>query len=151
MATNKATTSVMNRKCGDCTACCEGWHSADINGHIMYPGRPCHFFGKTCTIYEFRPDTCRGYYCAWMLDDRKVFPEWFRPDMSGIIMTTRDWEGGSYLEVREAGKKITPEVLSWIYEHGARHNLYMRVQIGGQWHNHGNQRFLEIFENRGDR
>lgn len=107
MPTNKMSTAVMNRSCGDCTACCEGWHSANIEGHDMYPGRPCHFFCKQCTIYEFRPPTCREYYCSWMLDDRKAFPEWFRPDISGVIMTHRDWEGGSYLEVRETDKKIT--------------------------------------------
>lgn len=147
MPTNKMSTAVMNRSCGDCTACCEGWHSANIEGHDMYPGRPCHFFCKQCTIYEFRPPTCREYYCSWMLDDRKAFPEWFRPDISGVIMTHRDWEGGSYLEVRETDKKITPEVLSWIYEHGARNGLYMRVQINGVWHTHGDERFSSQFSN----
>jgi len=145
MATNRATTSVINRKCGDCTACCEGWQSANIDGHEMFPGRPCHFFGTTCTIYEFRPQTCKSYFCSWMLDDKKVFPEWFRPDLSGVILTHRDWEGGTYLEVRETGKEITPSVLSWIYEYGARNNMYLRVQVKGTWHSHGDQRFAESF------
>jgi hypothetical protein len=82
-----------------------------------------------------------------MLDDKKVFPEWFRPDLSGVILTHRDWEGGTYLEVRETDKEITPSVLSWIYEYGARNNMYLRVQVKGTWHSHGDQRFAESFPN----
>jgi hypothetical protein len=80
-----------------------------------------------------------------MLDDKKAFPEWFRPDLSGVILTHRDWEGGTYLEVRETGKEITPSVLSWIYEYGARNSMYLRVQVKGTWHSHGDQRFAESF------
>lgn len=60
-------------------------------------------------------------------------------------MTLRDWPGGTYLEVRETGKKITTNVLSWIYEHGAKHSLYMRVQINGTWHSHGDEQFAQHF------
>ena len=145
MGTVQMTTNINNRSCGDCTACCEGWHTSNIRGHEMYPGRPCHFFGKSCTIYEFRPESCKSYQCAWLDDDRSAFPEWLRPDISGVICDWRPWSGGSYLEVREMGKQIDSKVLSWLYEFGASRNLSMRVQVNGHWHNHGSEEFMREF------
>lgn len=140
-------TTIRTRSCDGCTVCCEGWHTSNINGHEMFPGRPCHFFSNKCTIYEFRPDNpCRAYACAWLEDDKNVFPEWFKPDISGVLCDWRDWEDGKYLEVREAGKKTSTEILLWLYEFSARHNLRMRIQINGQWHSHGDQRFVTAFD-----
>jgi hypothetical protein len=112
----------------------------------MFPGRPCHFFADKCTIYEFRPDNpCRAYTCAWVQDDNNLFPEWLKPNISGVLCDWRDWEEGKYLEVREASKKISAEILSWLYELGARSNLCMRIQINGHWHTYGHQSFMERF------
>lgn len=144
--TKRMTTTVMNRSCGPCTACCRGSHTADVRGHIMHPGRPCHFFSDKCTIYEFRPDVCKNYFCAWMEDDRAEFAEWMRPDLSGVICDWRDWEGGRYLEVREDYKAMSADVLAWIYEFGARRNLDMKIKINGYWHLHGSERFRQEFE-----
>lgn len=143
MPTNKQTTSVINRKCEECTTCCEGALTANIEGHEIFPGRPCHFLGKKCTIYEMRPALCRNYHCAWILDADKKFPEWMRPDMSGVILTFREWPGGSYLEVLQTDKPISPHVLSWIYEHSAQYQLNMRIRIDGHWHIHGDPQFFE--------
>src|SRR5690349_22796733 len=44
------------RKCGECTACCDGWVAGTIEGHEMKPGTPCFFRGDhCCSIYERRP------------------------------------------------------------------------------------------------
>ena len=58
-----------SRNCGMCTACCDGWLTANIRGHEMRVGVPCHFRGEGgCTIYQDRPvDPCRGFHCAWRL------------------------------------------------------------------------------------
>ncbi|MGZ5099109.1 MAG: SEC-C metal-binding domain-containing protein, partial [Usitatibacter sp.] len=36
------------RKCGECTACCDGWVAGVIEGYEMKPGTPCHFRGEMC-------------------------------------------------------------------------------------------------------
>lgn len=143
----KQSTTVAMRECGDCTACCEGWHTSEIRGHRMFPGRPCHFFRNGCTIYKFRPDSCKDYYCAWVMDEHSEFPEWMRPDLSGIICDWREWEGTPYLEVRETYKKMDANTLSWIYDYGAQHGLNMRIKIDGYYHIHGSPEFVEAFDN----
>ena len=40
------------RNCNNCTKCCEGWLSGEVNGYSFYPGRPCHFMKcDGCSIY----------------------------------------------------------------------------------------------------
>lgn len=143
--TTRMSTTVTTRYCDECTACCQGWHSSNIRGHDMYPGRPCHFFSNKCTIYDFRPDSCKSYRCAWLNDDRSEFPEWFRPDLAGVICDWRNTPTGRYLEVREMDKPIETRVLSWLYEFGARNGLSMRIQVNGQWHTHGSEEFVSEF------
>lgn len=144
--------STIRRECGPCTACCEGWHTAIVNGHEMYPGRPCHFFLNGCTIYKDRPkDPCVNYSCDWLNDKNNTFPEWFRPDLSGVIITTRPWGNNkSYYEFREANKPMTAANLAWIYEFGARHNHCIRIEINGYWHAHGDHEFATSFPPQND-
>src|SRR5687768_2081971 len=68
------------RKCGSCTACCDGWVEGTIHGHEMRPGTPCHFRGEgCCTIYERRPQQpCRNFICGWLAPG-SPFPDAFRP------------------------------------------------------------------------
>lgn len=143
--TKRQSTTIRTRQCGDCTACCEGWHTSNINGHDMFPGRPCHYFSDKCSIYEFRPQNCKDYHCAWVMDDTNTLPEWLKPNISGVICDWRDWDQGKYLIVREGSKKMSADILSWLYEFGANTNLCMRVQINGHWHTYGNQDFVAQF------
>jgi hypothetical protein len=83
------------------------------------------------------------------MDDSAQFPEWLRPDLSGIICDWRQWEGGSYLEVRETFKKMDSKVLAWLYDYGAEHQLNMRIKLDGYYHLHGSPEFVERFD--GDR
>ena len=47
-----------SRQCGDCTACCEGWLHADIDGIELKPGKACdHLCAAGCGIYARRPKT----------------------------------------------------------------------------------------------
>lgn len=113
----------------------------------MFPGRPCHFFRNGCTIYEHRPDSCKDYFCGWIMDDKNDFPEWLRPDLSGVIVDWRQWEGGSYLEVRETFKRIDPAILAWLYDYGAQNSLNIRIKLDGYYHLHGSNEFIEQFDN----
>jgi hypothetical protein len=134
------------RQCGDCTACCEGWHMGSVLGYDMFPGRPCQFLCNGCTIYEDRPkDPCIDYSCDWLRQD--VFPEWMRPDISKVIITTREWQDGLYYEFRETDAIISSQVLAWIYEFGAKQNHNMRVMINNHWHNYGSVEFCNAVSN----
>jgi len=104
--------------------CCQGWLHGQAYEHTFYPGKPCHFAcERGCSIYEQRPDIpCKSYKCAWLTDS--FFPEWFKPNISNVICTWRNWkENESYLEVIECGKKLDSKILSWLFIQHVNGNL----------------------------
>src|SRR5262249_10323899 len=84
------------RRCGTCTACCDGWVRATIRDHEMKRGVPCHFRGAgCCSIYAERPDyPCREFSCGW-LRAGSPFPEFFRPDLFKVLVVPRTWGSNS--------------------------------------------------------
>jgi hypothetical protein len=63
------------RKCGRCTICCI---VPSVKELAKPPRTPCKFLGENqCSIYDTRPPTCQGFYCAWRLG---YFTEGDRPD-----------------------------------------------------------------------
>lgn len=131
------------RECNGCTACCEGWLPGYAYGHYFQQGRPCHFKCQNgCSIYEKRPeDPCKNYRCEWL--DNMEIPEWFKPNLSNVIITRRNWRDGYYLEVCEAGKKIDSTILNWIFHYHYTTNIPIKVQISGGWTNYGPKEFLD--------
>lgn len=131
------------RECGGCTKCCEGWLQADIKGHKMYPGRPCHFLAAgACTIYGDRPGTCRNYNCAWKSED--IFPAWMRPDLSGVIITKMVNPMNPqafYYEVSEAGGKLSVSALNWLVQWVLETGNNLSYEIEGKRHLIGNSVF----------
>jgi len=94
---------VPGRECGSCGTCCEVPVIDDKE--LQKPaGAVCVHLakGQGCTIYQTRPQTCRGYYCGWRmlssLDD-----DW-RPDKSGVFIT--DLEGDVSEDHRARGLKL---------------------------------------------
>ena len=74
--------------CGSCNVCCAGTLIADIHGHKMGNGTPCHFLkNEKCSIYSDRPEVCREYYCLYAQD---IIPNLQRPDTNGIMVTIQD-------------------------------------------------------------
>ena len=73
-----------SRSCGECTACCEGWLSAE--NLDMRPGKACgQLTARGCGAYETRPDEpCRRFFCVWLR--LPSFPEELRPDRCGAIV-----------------------------------------------------------------
>lgn len=70
----------MERKCGDCTACCTvmGVPELEKPGDEKCPNEGA----KGCGIYGSRPESCRGYECLWL---RGEFNEDERPDQVGLL------------------------------------------------------------------
>jgi len=138
------------RECGDCTKCCEGWLSANINGHQMHPGRPCHFLASgKCTIYENRPGTCRNYNCAWKSDD--IFPAWMRPDLIGVIITKVTHPTRSDLthyEVAEAGGKLDIKTLNWLIHWAIDTGTNLFYEIEGKHHAIGSATFKQAMNTK---
>jgi SEC-C motif-containing protein len=104
-----------SRRCGECTACCDGWVAGTIRGHEMRPGVRCHFVGEgRCTIYEERPvSPCRNFVCGWLAPD-SPFPDDFRPDKLGVIVIRVAWRGGPAYLLRSAGRDPDQRLLEWM-------------------------------------
>jgi hypothetical protein len=107
--------AAIQRECGSCTACCEGWAEGEIRGHRMHPGQPCHFLqAGACTIYEERPQSpCRNFVCGWLMPG-SPFPEAFRPDRVGVIIVNMRWQGRPAYTLLPAGNDAGPEMLAWM-------------------------------------
>lgn len=71
------------RVCGDCTICCRFFGVPEIAKPV---GSWCaHCTSAGCGIHSTRPQSCRNFECFWLMDDG--FPEAFRPDRCGIVMS----------------------------------------------------------------
>lgn len=124
----------VKRTCGDCTKCCEGYLLGEVNGKTFYPGKPCHFLGKGCTIYSKRPvDPCQTYRCEWLTNEE--IPEWMKPSEVNAIIDIQEQQGIKYLRVKEAGAKLDSKVLSWIIRYVLVNqlNLLWEVDGGQNW------------------
>lgn len=133
-----------DRICGDCTACCEGWLSGEAYGHKFYPGMPCHYLGVgRCSIYKDRPnEPCKSYRCQWL--DNAEYPEWLRPDRSGVLFTYREQNGVEWIEARETGKGMTVQALNWIIFNLITKNRNVHYQIDGGWNYVGKTDFCAV-------
>ena len=74
---------VPGRSCGTCTMCCKLF---DIPEIPTTSGNWCRHCapGKGCRIYDARPETCRRFFCGWMVSPG-LGPEW-KPDRCKVIM-----------------------------------------------------------------
>lgn len=125
-----------NRQCLPCTACCQGWLSADILGFAMGAGRPCpHSSPAGCGIYEDRPqDPCRTYVCSWLVDGSPL-PDWMRPDQSGVIvLLSLPWEGEKVISAIPVGQTIPERPLEWLKNYAQKYKrpliFYERLMEG---------------------
>ena len=140
------------RQCDGCTACCEGWLSAEALGKRFFPGQPCHWMGcNGCTVYEDRPKVCSDFQCAWK--DTHFLPEWFKPTESNVICLWRRWlpeedclpedRGGVYLSISEMGKPLPTKHLAWLNTYVQAELLNVRYEYEGRWHWMGTARFRD--------
>jgi hypothetical protein len=133
-----------SRNCGTCTACCDGWLTANIRGHEMRVGVPCHFRGEGgCTIYEDRPeDPCRGFHCAWRLSGNP-FPESFRPDRLGVIILAKRWHDRVAYYLGPAGGELDASLLEWMRKHSEATGTPFLFVVNGRYRGFGSAEFQQ--------
>lgn len=134
----------ISRECDGCTKCCEGWLTGVAHGKHFWPGRPCHFVTTNgCAIYKDRPENpCKTYECEWLKDGN--IPEWLKPSVSNIIITTRTKDGIGYWSVEEAGSKITVEALSWLLSYCLQKGINIKYSIGSGHYKFGSSNFMAL-------
>jgi SEC-C motif len=130
------------RRCGECTACCDGWVAGVIEGHEMKPGTPCHFRGdRCCTIYERRPQhPCRDFVCGWLQPD-SPFPEGWRPDKIGVMVIPMKWRGRDAYVLRSAGRDPDEAMLAWMRDFCERTQRPFFYEIAGERFGYGPPEF----------
>jgi len=133
------------RSCGECAKCCEGWLSGKVYGHVFYPGTPCFFLEKTCSIYNDRPvDPCRNFECSWLSED--VFPMWMKPSLANFIITKQHNEALklSYYVVDEAGAAVDPRAVSWLVDWATSTHANIEYRLDGERKRSGSPEFLNM-------
>ncbi|KWV57395.1 hypothetical protein AS156_39485 [Bradyrhizobium macuxiense] len=133
------------RRCGECTACCDGWLKIRIGDHDVKPGHPCPFSGAgKCAIYDTRPvDPCRNFVCGWLAPTSPL-PEWMRPDRSHLIFLPASFTWRTIpVDVAVAvGARPRAKARAWLeaFSRDARRPLLL--QADGEWQAHGPPDFL---------
>lgn len=131
------------RTCDACTECCKGWVTGNAHGHYFYPGKPCFYLQKNCTIYENRPDNpCKSFECHWLATED--LPMWFRPDLSKVLVVKREIDGVEYFSATECGEKMDSSVLSWLFNWALSNNLNFQYQVNGGFNRLGSPEFLKL-------
>jgi len=138
------------RRCGECTACCDGWLKINVYGVEVYPGHPCpHSSGHHCLIYERRPlDPCQRFFCGW-LTPTSPLPDWLRPDKAKVIFLPAqfNWNGQPVdvaVPVRDGPDDKTTE---WLKNFASERKRLLLYRIDEEWFAFGPPAFqLEMHE-----
>src|SRR5215831_6687299 len=86
----------IGRKCGECSLCCKLF---DVPEAGKEDGKWCTHCrpGKGgCAIYNWRPDPCRAYACAWLVTS---LPDYWYPRKSHMIMDLHRGHNGMTMRV----------------------------------------------------
>lgn len=136
-----------SRSCEGCTACCEGWITATIQGEDMYPGKPCQFVekGVGCSIYKDRPkDPCKEFRCMWRDTDTQIMPDEFKPSEIGSMVVRQHVNGIDFLSLVECGEKLRSEMLSWFTTFGVSRGLNLVWTVDGKSYWMGSPQFHQL-------
>ena len=126
------------RECGECDLCCK-WLSHNVSGQQITLDSPCRFLNNGCSIHPNRPAQCKRYFCMWA---QGVLPEWMFPKDIGIIVSVKNWPYGQWLEVIEAGKPITDEILAEL----VKFNVPVKYTREGKEYILGGSEFEEFYK-----
>ena len=127
------------RESGECDLCCR-WLSHKVYGQQITLDSPCRFLNNGCSIHPNRPAQCKRYFCMWA---QGVLPEWMFPKDIGIIVSVKNWPYGQWLEVIEAGKPITDEILAEL----VKFNVPVKYTREGKEYILGGSEFEEFYQN----
>ena len=127
------------RPCGECQACCQGWLIGDAFGIPFHKHKPCAFLNARCMVYNFRPEVCKKYFCAWA---QELFPEWMQPNKCKVLITVQNWSKGQYLKCTEMDKKMDDKVLFEILNFCQKHKCPYVLQYDGHTRIYGPEEFI---------
>ena len=138
------------RSCDGCTACCDGRLSTNVFGRKTV-GQPCHYLGENkCSIYKHRPkDPCKIFECSWLKDKHFKYPEWLKPDKSGLLLM--DWKktksGIPYI-IAIANKDLgySNDAVFWLINYCNNNNLNIEFILQGVKHYIGSKEFKKYFK-----
>lgn len=130
------------RDCNECRACCEGWLNGHAFGCAFGSGKPCVFLLGGCSVYEFRPEVCRSFYCAW---SQELLPEWMRPDRCGALVSVERWSKGQYLRCIGMGRDISEDSKSEVKRFCLEHSAPVVFEANGRVEIHGSDEFSREF------
>jgi len=89
----------MERKCGECHACCITLGIEDLNKPKDTPCPHLKTCGtRRCGIYDTRPGECADFACAWKRGFTKAR---YRPDRCGVLFYASESTFGSSLVAAE--------------------------------------------------
>ena len=126
------------RECGECDLCCR-YLTHEVYGQDVTPNNPCRFIKNGCSIHPNRPAQCKRYQCFWV---QGVLPEWMFPKDIGIIVSVKNWYDGQWLEVSNAGKEITDEILAEL----VKFNVPVKYMRDGEEYIVGSPKFNEFYQ-----
>jgi hypothetical protein len=86
------TSVVPGRSCGSCAMCCKLYDVPEVGSMAGKWCRHCTP-GKGCGIHTTRPETCRRFFCGWMVS-ASLGPEW-KPERAKLIIRLIPGEGSS--------------------------------------------------------
>jgi hypothetical protein len=140
----------IQRSCGSCNKCCEGWLLGQAYGFNFYPSNPCHFLcDSKCSIYENRPDDpCKSYNCEWIVNGE--IPGWMKPDQINAIITKRKLKDIYYFSVSEAGEFLRSDVLSWLLLYCLNNSYNLEYNLKGGKYFIGSLEFQQMMKKRGN-
>ncbi len=82
---------IEGRSCESCTACCS--FPPIRTERLQKPANTMcsHCLeGRGCTVYDIRPDVCRGFYCGWFFLE-ELSPQW-HPSESGVVIRSEHFD-----------------------------------------------------------
>lgn len=145
----------VERECGSCSECCQGYLYGEAHGIPFYPNSPCHYWdpnGKCggCSIHKDRPAVCSDFQCLWK--QTKQMPQYMRPDHTKVLVYTRvfhDTEGEYFQEGHtiqwisavECGQPMSAQMLSWLVQQARANEWNLHYQINKQDHYLGSAEF----------
>lgn len=91
----------MSRECGECHVCCT---VGGVPAIQKLPGQPCGFECDGCSLFgrPERPVACNEFRCAWL---EGIGEEHDRPDVSGIMVSIADLNGGTFAFALETRRR----------------------------------------------
>jgi hypothetical protein len=139
------------RRCGGCTACCDGWLRIKVFGHDVEAGKPCPFSsGHHCTIYDQRPENpCRAFICGW-LNQNSPLPNWMRPDMANMILLPANfiWRGRPVDVAVPVGPRPKTKALEWLKKFSTAQGRPLLYRIMEDWYAFGPPEFQTEMRDR---